>query len=352
MGKPTVFFSHSSRDEKPLARLKELFVEKTGGSIDVFLSSDGQSIPLGRNWVHRVQEALSETELMVVFVSPSSMHSGWMFFEAGFAYSKDIRVVPVGFLGIDLNNVPPPLGLLQGFNITSEDGLNNLIALVNKVFGHSHQRTFTNEDFTGVSVAGERSLPAPFGDYTPLIREIQVLLKKEDGYQVGPEEEGERIAHILETEGIECSQHGGRVYASGVMFTPNRRSEQLEIQIEPCIADAALSAAQAVLRGVRVGGIHGVGIYVNLEEATDCLTGLHRVSGRLHGTGVRLVQDECLALGDMEFRVGRYEHFHQGDVETGPPFVWVRFLADPIPLHELCELVSLLFERGVLFPEY
>ena len=140
--KPTVFFSHSSRDQSELGRLKDLFVQKTGGSIDVFLSSDGQSIPLGRNWVHRIQEALEHANLMVVFVTPTSLRSSWLFFESGFAYSKKIRVVPVGFLGVDLANLPPPLSLLQGFNITSEAGLNNLIAVTNETFGHTHVENF------------------------------------------------------------------------------------------------------------------------------------------------------------------------------------------------------------------
>lgn len=133
MAKPAIFLSHSSRDARALARLNELFVAATGGSVDTFLSSDGQSIPLGRNWVHRIEDALEHAELMIVFVSPSSLRSNWIFFESGFAYAKKIRVVPVGFLGIDLASLPPPLSLLQGFNITSEEGLNNIIAVTNDV---------------------------------------------------------------------------------------------------------------------------------------------------------------------------------------------------------------------------
>lgn len=56
MKKPTVFFSHSSKDKKFLTRLKEMVAAKTGNSIDIFLSSDGESIPLGRNWVHTIQK--------------------------------------------------------------------------------------------------------------------------------------------------------------------------------------------------------------------------------------------------------------------------------------------------------
>ena len=104
--KPTIFFSHSSRDAQAIGRLKELFLRATGNSVDVFLSTDGQSIPLGTNWVHKVEEALEHAAVMVVFVTPNSLRSNWLFFESGFVYAKKIRVVPVGFLGVDLAGLP------------------------------------------------------------------------------------------------------------------------------------------------------------------------------------------------------------------------------------------------------
>lgn len=39
--KPTIFFSHSSKDKESLIVLKELIEEKTGGTINIFMSSDG-----------------------------------------------------------------------------------------------------------------------------------------------------------------------------------------------------------------------------------------------------------------------------------------------------------------------
>jgi TIR domain len=75
VSKLTIFFSHSSRDKEQLTRLKELFTEKTGGSVEVLLSSDGQSIPLGKNWVYRVQEGLEAAALMLVFITPNSIGS-------------------------------------------------------------------------------------------------------------------------------------------------------------------------------------------------------------------------------------------------------------------------------------
>lgn len=102
--KPKLFFSHSSRDSVPLLRLKDKLVEKTGGAIEVFLSSDGQSIKFGSNWVHRIQEALEHTHLIIVFVSPNALRSNWLFLESGFAYARNIRVVPVAILGVDFGS--------------------------------------------------------------------------------------------------------------------------------------------------------------------------------------------------------------------------------------------------------
>src|SRR6266542_3423311 len=172
--KPTIFFSHSSHDAKELGELKRLFVEKTGSTIDVFLSSDGQSIPLGRNWVHQIQTALERALLMIVFVTPSSIRSNWLYFESGFAYSKGIRVVPVGFHGIDLVALSPPLSLLQGFNISSEAGLNNIIALANEVFEHSHSETFTSDDYQRVSRRMGLGATDTFGDFAQTIEQLSL----------------------------------------------------------------------------------------------------------------------------------------------------------------------------------
>jgi hypothetical protein len=58
--------------------LKDLLDRKTVGFLNFFLSSDGQSILLGENWVHRLNEALKTTKLMFVFVSKEALQSEWI----------------------------------------------------------------------------------------------------------------------------------------------------------------------------------------------------------------------------------------------------------------------------------
>ncbi len=146
MGKPTIFFSHSSKDKEVIIPIKNKIEKITSKSIDIFMSSDGQSIPLGRNWVHKIEEGLDKAEIMFVFVTPTSINSSWIYFEAGFAYAKKIKVIPVG-LGINIGHLKPPLNLLQGFDINSHDSLNNFISTINDKFNLEFKECFIEEDY-------------------------------------------------------------------------------------------------------------------------------------------------------------------------------------------------------------
>lgn len=149
MDKPVIFFSHSSKDRDIILPLKDKLGKITSGTVDIFMSSDGQSIPFGSNWIHKVEEGLKEARIMFVFVTETSLSSGWIYFEAGFAYSKGIQVVPVG-IGVNIGSLKPPLNLLQGFNITSGDSLNNFVNIINKEFSCSFPEDFVEDDFYAI----------------------------------------------------------------------------------------------------------------------------------------------------------------------------------------------------------
>ena len=146
MKKPTLFFSHSSKDKDMILYVKNKIMEFTGSTLDIFMSSDGQSIPFGTNWTHKIEEGLNDAKIMFVFVTENSVSSGWIYFEAGFAYSKGIQVIPVG-VDIDVGGLKAPLNLLQGFNIISSDSLNNFISIINKTFDYKFDEKFSNLDY-------------------------------------------------------------------------------------------------------------------------------------------------------------------------------------------------------------
>jgi len=146
MEKPTIFFSHSSKDRDSLLILKNLIEERTVGTLKIFMSSDGQSIPFGSNWIHKIEDGLKNAKIMFVFITPNSLMSSWIYFEAGFAYSKEIQVIPIG-IGVDIGQLSPPLNLLQGFNISSADSLNNIINIINKKFDCTYKENFKEEEY-------------------------------------------------------------------------------------------------------------------------------------------------------------------------------------------------------------
>lgn len=150
MSKPTLFFSHSSKDKELVLSIKNKLDTVTGGVMEIFMSSDGQSIPFGTNWIHKIEEGLQAAKIMFVFVTQNSISSGWIYFEAGYAYSKGIQVIPVG-IGVDIGSLKAPLNLLQGFNILSEDSLNNFITVINRTFDYRFANTFDHNDYLEVT---------------------------------------------------------------------------------------------------------------------------------------------------------------------------------------------------------
>jgi hypothetical protein len=183
-----VFFSHSSRDEKVLSRLKTKLLEKFGepseDMLKIFLSSDGKSIPFGKNWVYELEKALDGAKLMFVFLSPNSIDSHWLSFEAGIAYKNGIDVVPVGIIGVDLFELGMPFGLLQGFNVQDKDGLNNIVSKIKKVFCDLEcSNMFTEKEFDNVFIDVYGRGRSIFGKYYSRINRI--TYKFRSMFQIG-----------------------------------------------------------------------------------------------------------------------------------------------------------------------
>ena len=63
MEKPTIFFSHSSVDKDYVSFLNDKISTTTSRTVDLFQSSDGQSIPFGNNWVHKIEENLDKAKV-------------------------------------------------------------------------------------------------------------------------------------------------------------------------------------------------------------------------------------------------------------------------------------------------
>jgi len=341
MEKPAIFLSHSSADSTALRLLKDFLSEKTGGSVELFLSSDGQSIPLGRNWVHTIQAALEGCQLMFVFLTPASLNSAWLFFESGFAYSKKTRVVPVALFGLDLKEVAPPLNLLQGFNATSAAGLNNLLAVINDVFDHKHAESFTQDEYMAIERVSGTALSGGLGVAANAISTIKIQLNMNENFNINS------AAQVLSTAGVEHQSNKYRINWFGAsMSSPYNSGQNYSTNLEVSIE--TWSRVAPVLIGLirEFGRSDEVRLLLVCNINVDVCSGIHNVTARLIDTEVALGSNDRLVYEGVAFQV--QSHSAARGREKA---VWVEIDSNTEQLANLpiLALVDLLFNKHVLF---
>jgi hypothetical protein len=348
-----MFFSHSSRDQKVLNRLKELFYIKTGNAIDVFLSSDGQSIPLGRNWVHRVQEALENASIMLIFLTPNSILSNWVYFEAGFSYSKGIRVVPIGFLGIDLGVLNPPLSLLQGFNINSKDGLDNIIAIANDAFSHKHANGFTVQEYEELISKSVFPTSNALGEYAGFIEKIEISVSYKEGLVCETPEALKLFKDYFYSNLIEFKPHINGVHSYGLSITlsENKSPKTLDIDIDPLLTLTTIPMTENLLRTVMKEGVKGIPIKIDLSPNIMGLDNIRKITARILNTDLKMGVGNTLESNDFTFHIGQQAqitNLHGGIISRESSYIKFITKKDSIPINGIKDIIDLLFERGIL----
>lgn len=101
-------------------------------SVDVFVSSDDQSIKLGNKWLETVINNLEQCIFIIVLCSQESIKKPWINFEFGAGWTRKIPIIPICHSNITVANLPIPLNLLQGFDIQKQGKLTELISRIAK----------------------------------------------------------------------------------------------------------------------------------------------------------------------------------------------------------------------------
>ena len=128
-----VFVSHVGEEAAVASRLKAALSRDFLGLVDVFVSSDADSIAAGEDWLQSIEQALKESALLVILCSPTSITRPWVNFEAGAAWMRGIPLVPLCHAGLTPGDLPMPLSLRQGVALDEPDGLRRLYGRVAEV---------------------------------------------------------------------------------------------------------------------------------------------------------------------------------------------------------------------------
>lgn len=123
MNKPIVFISHITEEKELAIELKRLIEESFLGMLEVFVSSDEDSIASGSRWLDNITEALKNCVIELILCSPESVKRPWINFEAGAGWIREINVIPLCHSGMEVSKLPIPLNLLQAVKISEISSL-------------------------------------------------------------------------------------------------------------------------------------------------------------------------------------------------------------------------------------
>lgn len=135
MEKKIVFISHISEEREIAQSLKELIQKSFLGIVDVFVSSDPESIDLGQEWLNRIKFSLGNCVVEFVIASPVSIRRAWVNFEAGAGWIREIPVIPLCHSGMTPGKLPAPLNALQAALATDENQLARIPRTIAKAVG-------------------------------------------------------------------------------------------------------------------------------------------------------------------------------------------------------------------------
>ena len=137
MKRPLVFISHITQEAEIAVEFQTLIEQHFLGMIDVFVSSDGNSIQMGQKWLNNVSEALEDCAIEIVVCSPISVQRPWINFEAGAGWVRGIPVIPLCHSGMEPSKLPVPLNLLQAAKLSDLSSLKLVFPVLANALGAS-----------------------------------------------------------------------------------------------------------------------------------------------------------------------------------------------------------------------
>jgi TIR domain len=144
MKKSLVFISHIHEEKEIANAFKELIEQSFLGMIDVFVSSNEESIGMGQRWLDSITSALKEASVEILLCSPESVKRPWINFEAGAGWIRDISVIPLCHSGMTPANLPIPLNMLEAATANEISSLKLIFPVLANAIGSS----VPNTDFT------------------------------------------------------------------------------------------------------------------------------------------------------------------------------------------------------------
>lgn len=118
-----IFLSHIHEEKDLAVLIKQAIEDEFSGFIDVFVSSDGTSIPAGVNFLKSIEDGLVNCIGAIYLISPISVKRNWINFELGAVWIRnainirtegnEVPTIPFCHSNMTLSKLPQPIGNLN-----------------------------------------------------------------------------------------------------------------------------------------------------------------------------------------------------------------------------------------------
>lgn len=128
-----IFLSHIHEEAKLAQIIQAAIEDEFSGFVEVFVSSDGKTIPAGANFLKRIEDGLISCVGALYLISPTSVKRNWVNFELGAVWIRnsiavrngenEIPTVPICHSGMTPSTLPMPLINLTAIQANSASQL-------------------------------------------------------------------------------------------------------------------------------------------------------------------------------------------------------------------------------------
>ncbi len=132
--KPVVFVSHVEEDAEVASKVKKWLEDNLLDGVEVFVSSD-KGLEPGDKWEERIIDKLQNCRIALVLCTQMSVRQPWINFEAGGAWVKGARVIPLCYHSQRKSTLPRPLSSLQALDLSEPDDIRELLRIIAKEAG-------------------------------------------------------------------------------------------------------------------------------------------------------------------------------------------------------------------------
>lgn len=165
----SVFISHISDEALVAELLKFLILDSFSKKVNVFVSTDYESISSGEEWYRKIVDAIMQATIVVALISRVSVERPWINFECGVAAGSGGHLFPLVIRDFRLGELKPPLQPLHARDIHDIRSVNALLGDIGRQLNEA-PRALDIASFIDKVETVERLLPSRALLFQPVYR--------------------------------------------------------------------------------------------------------------------------------------------------------------------------------------